>query len=97
MIRFPTMGMKIFASDVVPSEILSKDEVLQMFMHFANPISTPSPYDTTPRLKNITKIPRKIPPFPDFMITTGNRLRSASIEGVGTQSSRIAQLPAELT
>lgn len=37
MIRFPIIGMQDFAAEVVPTGVLAKDEVIEMFLYFAKP------------------------------------------------------------
>lgn len=54
LIRFPTMEQKDFAAVVVPTGILRSEQVVEMFLHFTDPGSSPCQFNTNHRIRNFS-------------------------------------------
>ncbi|OXA47577.1 Speckle-type POZ protein-like [Folsomia candida] len=96
MIRFPAMGIKDFGSEVVPTQVLSQDEVVKMFLHFSNPGENSTMYNTTPRQKvKPVSFCSATGQIPDFAVYQSKLVRP-HITMSKVSTATVDQLPPEI-
>ncbi|XP_021959554.2 BTB/POZ domain-containing protein 2 [Folsomia candida] len=89
MIRFPIIGMQDFAAEVVPTGVLAKDEVIEMFLYFAKPEKTKTKYESSPRVKKLVMAGPQALRFP---VDTGSSRVTFHI----MEKKMVEEFPAEL-
>ncbi|OXA62363.1 BTB/POZ domain-containing protein 2 [Folsomia candida] len=89
LIRFGAMEMSQFADEVVPTGVLSKDEIVKIFKHFSSQKCTHfSDSDSIPRHKG-ERINR-------FALQTANRAMDCPIKGHSTSKDVVKTIPPDI-